>query len=63
MVLIRIIVVKLSEVSTNSENAASDLQKMLEFCYKSCDESGSGASSCVWNALATTTIKKRNNEI
>jgi hypothetical protein len=33
---------------------------MLELCFKSCDESGSGASSYVWNALATTTAKKRN---
>lgn len=33
---------------------------VLELCYKSCDESGSRASSYVWNALATTTVKKRN---
>jgi len=33
---------------------------MLELCYKCCDESGSGASSYVWNALATTTVKKCN---
>lgn len=31
---------------------------MLELCYESCDESGPRASSYVWNALATTTVKK-----
>jgi len=33
---------------------------VLELCYESCDESGSRASSYVWNALANTTVKKRN---
>jgi hypothetical protein len=33
---------------------------VLELCYKSCDESRSRASSYIWNALATTIVKKCN---